>query len=222
MTPKNIFQAVFFDLDGTLLDTAPDLAQALNQLLKKYGHPVLSLEEIRPTVAQGSAGMLGKGFKMTPEDPRYVPIRTEFLDSYRQCMTQKTNFFPGIEQVLKYLDDAKIPWGIVTNKPGWLAEPLLKHFKLNERYRCLVAGDLLPKRKPHPEPLWHACQLVNVNPEQSLYIGDAEEDAIAAKAAGMKCLIAKYGYADPNKQSHEWPADHFIENPADIISWLKQ
>lgn len=222
MKKSNNFRvnAVFFDLDGTLLDTAPDLANALNQLLKKYGRSPLPLEIIRPTVAEGTQSILCNGFNITIDDPMYANLRTEYLTTYANCFTQQTDFFPEIENVLFYLDHHHIPWGIVTNKPQWLAEPLLKHFKLHHRYRCLVAGDLLPQRKPHPAPLQHACHLTQVSPQDAVYIGDTTTDVCAAKAAGMIAIVAKYGYLSKNSQPDLWNADMLIDSPKEIISWL--
>lgn len=221
---KNNFSltAVFFDLDGTLLDTAPDLATALNQLLCKYGRSPLPLEIIRPAVAGGSSTILGHGFQITTQDPLFPTLRAEFLTAYQQCLHEQTQFFPGIEAVLSYLDQQKIPWGIVTNKPGWLANPLLSHFKLNHRYCCLVAGDSLPQRKPNPEPLWHACHIAKVSPETSIYIGDTEHDVRAAKAAGMLAMIATYGYLAPHDQPENWQADILINTPGEILQWFKE
>lgn len=215
-------QAIFFDLDGTLLDTAPDLSNALNQVLTNHGRSPLPLETLRPQIAGGSAAMLSCGFQLSPNDPLFPTLREEFLAAYKQCYHQKTQFFPGIEALLTYLDQQNLPWGIVTNKPGWLAEPLLKYFQLTHRYRCLVAGDLLPKRKPDPDTLLHACQLTGVDPQHSLYIGDAETDVQAAKAAGMFVIVAKYGYLPPNSQPDHWQANLLIDKAEDILCWLKQ
>jgi phosphoglycolate phosphatase len=222
MKNRSQLQAMFFDLDGTILDTAPDLTHALNQVLIKHGRPTLSLETLRPHVAGGSPAMLYSGFQITPTDSLFPTLREEFLAAYQLCYHHQTKFFPGIETLLTYLDQSNIPWGIVTNKPGWLAEPLLKHFKLTHRYRCLVAGDLLPKRKPEPDTLLHACHLTGVEAKHSVYIGDAESDVQAAKAAGMSVIVAKYGYLPANSQPEQWQADMLINAPEEILHWLRQ
>jgi 2-phosphoglycolate phosphatase len=221
--PKNFpLQAIFFDLDGTLLDTAPDLAHALNFLLTKYQQPTLSIEKIRPLITEGSPGLLCHGFQISLVDPLFKTLRTEFLAVYRECLNQKTQFFPGIENVLSYLDQQKIIWGIVTNKPGWLTEPLMTYFNLTHRYRCLVSGDTLAQYKPAPEPLWHACALASVTPQHCVYIGDAESDVRAAKAAGLLSMVAKYGYIAPHHNPEHWQADYLIDTPEDILRWLSQ
>lgn len=221
MDNLNRLSAVFFDLDGTLLDTAPDLAQALNYILQNHQRPTLSLESIRPTVALGARGIVCHGFQIDPDDPWFVTLRQEFLSAYEKFLTDKTYFFDGVEEVLNYLDDQRIPWGIVTNKPGWLATPLLAHFNLTQRYRCLVAGDHLPKRKPNPDPLWHACHLVQVDPKSSLYIGDTEQDIDAAKRAGLMSMLALYGYSSSEHHPEKWPYDYVIQSANEIIPWLK-
>lgn len=218
---KNSISAVFFDLDGTFLDSAPDLAYALNQLLIKYKRPPLPLEIVRPTLALGTTGMLSNGFKIDITHPRFLGLRKEFLSIYHDCMTKKTTYFDGITEVLNYLDNHKISWGIVTNKPGWLAKPLLDHFRLTHQYCCLVSGDQLTRRKPDPEPLLYACKIANVFPHQSLYLGDTLGDVQAAKAAGMVAIVALYGYLTLNSQPQYWKADALINYPSQLINWIK-
>ncbi|WP_423063549.1 phosphoglycolate phosphatase [Candidiatus Paracoxiella cheracis] len=221
MPTRNI-NSLFFDLDGTLLDTAPDLAAALNQVLTHHDRPTLPLKVIRPAVAEGTRGILKQGFPIDENDEQFDLLKEEFLETYEQIMTRETKFFDGMEQVLDYLDDNALPWGIVTNKPGWLAKPLLSHFNLDNRYTCLVAGDTLAKRKPDPEPLYHACYLTGTDPEHSLYVGDALGDVRAAKTAGMYIIVATYGYLRPDYQPHLWQADGLIDSPLEIIDWLNQ
>lgn len=218
----NSLQAVFFDLDGTIFDTAPDLTHALNQLLTKYGRPTVSVEQLRPYVGAGSAAMLQRGFQITPTDSAYPALRAEFLDAYENCYHQKTQFFDGIENLLSYLDQKNIPWGVVTNKPNHLAKLVLEHFQLTHRSYCLVGGDSLAKRKPHPEPLLYACDLVGAQPSQSVYIGDAKTDMEAAKAAGMFAIAAKYGYLSDHDKLNTWPADLWVANAEEILSWIQK
>ncbi len=218
---RNSLSAIFFDLDGTLLDTAPDLVDALNQLLIKYGESPLPLEIIRPTIALGTTGILSNGFQIDATHPCFSELRKEFLTTYHHCMMNKTTYFDGMSEVLDYLDHHHITWGIVTNKPGWLAKPLLDHFQLAHRYCCLVSGDQLTKRKPDPEPLLYACKTANVLPQQALYVGDAQGDVQAAKAAGMMAMIALYGYLPADSQPLCWEGDALINSPHQLIDWIK-
>ena len=221
MVKKNQISAVFFDLDGTLLDSAPDLADALNQLLIKYKQPPLPLDIIRPTLALGTTGILSSGFNIDVTHSRFAALRKEFLETYYDCMMNKTTYFDGMIEVLNYLGNHQIPWGIVTNKPGWLAKPLLDHFETAQQYCCLVSGDQLTKRKPDPEPLLYACKTVNVSPSQALYLGDTQSDVQAAKAAGMIATVALYGYLAADSQPQRWEADALINYPCQLIDWIK-
>lgn len=220
--PKPQIKALFFDLDGTLLDTAPDLAAALNQVLVNHGRAALPLKQVRPAVAEGTRGILKQGFPVDEHDVEFAALRQEYLETYARLMTKETQLFDGMETVLDYLDNNGLPWGVVTNKPGWLAKPLLEHFKLDQRYTCLVAGDTLQTRKPDPAPLYHACNLTDADPKQSLYIGDTQSDVQAARSAGMYVIVAKYGYIRADYQPQLWYADGLIDTPIEIIKWLTQ
>lgn len=211
---------VLFDLDGTLLDTAPDLAAALNRLRGECGIAALPVERIRPTISQGSPGMLKVCFGLTPDDSVYAELNQRFLDLYRAAIAVETALFPGMADVLTYLETHAIRWGVVTNKPGWLAEPLLKALGLWPRAACVVSGDTLDKRKPDPEPLLHACERAGVAPEDSLYVGDAERDILAGNRAGMRTLVAGFGYLSTEDRPQEWGADGFLERPSDLFAWL--
>ncbi|HRD48656.1 MAG: HAD-IA family hydrolase [Candidatus Competibacter sp.] len=211
---------VLFDLDGTLLDTAPDLAATLNRLRRAHGESELSLAAIRPTISQGSPGMLKLGFGLTADDPLYPALNQQFLDLYREFIAVETALFPGMGEVLAYLEANRIRWGVVTNKPGWLTEPLMKALNLWSRAACVVSGDTLSKRKPDPEPLWYACEQVGVAPGHSLYVGDAERDMQAGKQAGMIALVAGFGYLGHEDRPKEWGADGFLEQPTDLLGWL--
>ncbi len=211
---------VLFDLDGTLLDTAPDLAAALNRLRRARGASELPLDAIRPTISQGSPAMLKLGFGLTPDDPLYPELNQRFLELYREFIAVETVLFPGMGEVLTYLEANRIRWGVVTNKPGWLTEPLMKALNLWSRAACVVSGDTLSKRKPDPEPLWYACEQVGVAPGHSLYVGDAERDMQAGKQAGMIALVASFGYLGSEDRPEEWGADGLLEQPADLLGWL--
>lgn len=211
---------VLFDLDGTLLDTAPDLAAALNQLRRERGQPALPVAAIRSTVSHGSPGMLKRCFDLEPETSEYAELNLRFLAQYRQAIAVETALFPGMDAVLAYLERTGIPWGIVTNKPDWLTEPLLQALGLRSRAACVVSGDTLPQRKPEPEPLWHACAQVGVAPGEALYIGDAERDVQASRRAGLVALVAGFGYLSAQDQPEQWGAAGILRQPADLFDWL--
>jgi N-acetyl-D-muramate 6-phosphate phosphatase len=211
---------LLFDLDGTIADTAPDLALALNLLRAEHGQPALDFARIRPLVSAGAAAMVCDAFSITEQVPQFHPLRERFLALYSENICCHSRLFPGMDQVLDYLDDNRIRWGIVTNKPGWLTEPLLHAMALHTRSGCIVSGDTLPRRKPHPEPLLHACQLMACRPEETAYIGDARTDIQAGASAGMATGVALYGYLEPGTQADEWGADTLFQQPLDILSWL--
>ncbi|HRY16065.1 MAG TPA: HAD-IA family hydrolase [Candidatus Competibacteraceae bacterium] len=211
---------VLFDLDGTLLDTAPDLAAALYRLCRERGVPEPPFSAIRPTVSHGSPGMLKVCFGLTLEDPLYADCNQRFLELYAEAIAVDTMLFTGMDKVLAYLEADSIQWGIVTNKPGWLTEPLVKALGLWSRAACVVSGDTLDKRKPDPEPLWHACKQIGVPPVHSLYVGDAERDIQAGKRAGMRALVAGFGYLDVDDRPEEWGADGVLQQPLDLLTWI--
>ncbi|QQS54912.1 MAG: HAD-IA family hydrolase [Candidatus Competibacteraceae bacterium] len=211
---------VLFDLDGTLLDTAPDMTVALNRLRRERDLPDLPVEAIRPTVSHGSPGMLKAGFGLTPDDPLYAELNPRFLALYREAIAVKTTLFPGMADVLDYLEAGAIRWGVVTNKPGWLTEPLLKALDLWPRMACVVSGDTLNARKPDPEPLLYACARIGALPGRSLYVGDAERDILAGRQAGMTALVAGFGYLGAEDRPECWNADGFLRRPSDLFAWL--
>jgi phosphoglycolate phosphatase len=211
---------VLFDLDGTLLDTAPDLAAALNRLRRERGEPELPHATIRPMVSHGSQGMLKLGFGLEPGDALYAELNQRFLELYRAAIAVETALFPGMAEVLAYLEANVIHWGVVTNKPGWLTEPLLRALDLWPRAACVVSGDTLARRKPDPEPLWYACERMGVPPERSLYVGDAERDVQAGNRAGLITLVAGFGYLGIEDRPEDWGADGFLEQPTDLFGWI--
>ena len=178
-------RAALFDLDGTLLDTARDMAAALNVLLAEEGRAALALEVVRPLVSNGAMGLVRIGF---PEfgvgSAEFEKLRERFLAHYRSALCVHTQLFPGFEAVLATLEAHALPWGIITNKAAWLTEPLLETLGLSARAACVVSGDTLPERKPHPRPLLHAAELIAVAPAECVYLGDALRDVQAARAAG--------------------------------------
>ena len=209
-----------FDLDGTLVDTAPDLADALNRTRANHSLPPLPFEAIRPTVSLGGAAMIRAGFGVAEADPGFIPLRDEFLTLYREGVARRSRLFPGMEQVLARLEDNGVPWGIVTNKSGWLTTPLTQALGLAARARCIVSGDTVEQPKPHPAPLLHACKLLGCAPPEALYVGDAKRDMEAGRRAGMTTIVAAYGYIEAGENPADWQADGLVRHPAELLDWL--
>lgn len=218
----NKYQAVFFDLDGTLIDTAPDMGGALNRLLEKHDRPTLSDEVIRPHVSNGANVLIKLGFGEPIDDEALESLRIEFLDIYRQHLADNSQLFPGMEKVLDLLEERNIPWGIVTNKPGWLTEPLLRQLNLRSRCAVVVSADTCEKRKPHPMPMFYACDVVGVAPDCCAYVGDDLRDMEAGNAAGMTSIAVEYGYLGSGESIDNWNADKVISNPLDLLSDLQE
>ncbi|MGH8141070.1 MAG: HAD-IA family hydrolase [Steroidobacteraceae bacterium] len=211
--------AALLDLDGTLLDSAPDMARALNALLRQEQLPPLPLEAVRVHVSHGSSAVVRAGFPDAATAP-FEALRTRFLDLYRADLVVDSRLFAGFDAVLDALDAHRIPWGIVTNKPGWLTEPLLAALQLRARTGCVLSGDSLPVRKPDPLPLLTAAQQLGVPPAQCLYLGDALRDVQAARAAGMVALGARYGYIGPQDDVEDWPVSGWIDEPLELLAWV--
>jgi N-acetyl-D-muramate 6-phosphate phosphatase len=218
LKPSDI-RGVLFDLDGTLLDTAPDLIRVLNQVRVEQGREPLSYDLARTQVSHGSAGLIRLGFPDLDGEP-LERLRLRLLELYSQQLSIDTAPFSGCEQLLAEIENRAMPWGIVTNKPGFLTTPLLASLGLDVRAVCVVSGDTLPQRKPHPAPLLLAATQLALPPEQCLYIGDAERDVQSARAAGMQVLVARYGYLGPADDPDSWNADAFIDAPLEILEWL--
>ena len=217
-----MISSIFFDLDGTLADTAPDLATALNQILQERGKSVLPLETIRPSVSLGGNAMIKLAFAIEEDDPEFTDLRQRFLEIYHERLHQDTHVFPGIGKALDYIEANNMIWGVVTNKPEWLTHPVMEQLSLTQRAACIVSGDTTEFRKPHPGPMLYACELAKCAPETSLYVGDALRDIEAGRAAGMKTLIADYGYISKDENPDAWNADGSISEPEEIIAWLKK
>lgn len=213
-------QAVLFDLDGTLLDTVPDLAYALNLLRKEYQLPPLTIEDVRPIATLGSIVMIKKALNMDQSHPEFKKTREYFLDIYLNNLNTHTRFFTGIEDVLLHLEKIKMPWGIVTNKLTVHTVALLKGLNYFERPAVIVCGDTLKHCKPHPAPILHACEKMQKDPKHCLYVGDAKTDVMASTAAGTTSIVALYGYTDQNDDPLKWNADGYIEKPIELIKWL--
>ena len=213
-------QSVLFDLDGTFADTAPDLHFALDQVMLRQGLTPLPLEKVRPAVSHGSQAMLRVGFGLGPEAPGYDSLRDDFLNTYLANIANRTRLFDGMEPLLDKFDALDIPWGIVTNKPAWLTDPLVQALGLSKRAACIVSGDTTDHAKPHPEPILHACRLVGANPQESIYVGDAKRDIEAGNRAGNTTLVALFGYLAEDDDPDSWQADGMVSHPLDIIDWL--
>ena len=211
---------VLFDLDGTFADTAPDLAYALNLTLALHGRTPLPLETIRPHVSHGGVALIRLGFKLEPQHPDFSGLRQQFLDYYQSNLTRGTRLFPGIEELIEALDALGIAWGIVTNKPSWLTDPLMQQLQLTARASCIVSGDTTAKSKPHPEPIIYACSIAGAQPDETLYVGDAERDIIAGNRAGTRTLTALFGYIGEHDRPEQWQADGAISHPLQILDWL--
>lgn len=218
--PASETRTILFDLDGTLLDTAPDLADALNAVLAENQRSPLPFEDIRPMVSHGGVALIKLGFNIDSSDPAFAPLRQRLLDVYRENISRRTQPFPGISKLLDSIEQRGLNWGIVTNKPGWLTEPLLKDLGLFDRAACVVSGDTLEERKPHPAPMLHASELANSRPEHCVYIGDAQRDIEAGNNAGMQTLVALFGYIRKHDDPYSWNASSLIEQPGDLLVWL--
>jgi len=215
-----MISTVLFDLDGTLLDSAPDLAAALNEQLQKHQRPPVPYRLLRPHASSGARGMLRGGFDVGPESPEYHALKLEFLEIYERNLLAHTQFFPRVPDLLLNIERTGRRWGIVTNKAEHLTRPLLKHFELSERSACVVCGDTTPYSKPHPAPLLEAARRMSVAPIECLYVGDDERDITAARAAGMHSVAARYGYVGATTVPEHWGADGIIDSPMELLKLL--
>jgi len=214
-------RTVLFDLDGTLADTAPDLARVLNELLIEEGRAPLPFEAIRPQVSHGSPGLLKLGFDVNAASADYPRLRRRLLELYADNLCRETTLFAGMEDVLDGLVARRLNWGIVTNKPAAFTDRLVAELRLRHPPASVISGDTTPNRKPHPEPLWLACRQAGSEPAQCVYVGDAERDIHAGRAAGMHTLVALFGYIDTRHDEPEsWGADTLLHSPGDILDWL--
>lgn len=213
-------QALLFDLDGTLLDTARDLGNALNHVLAIHDQPPCDYAIYRNIASDGSKGLLEIGFGALLQDYNFAQLRQQFLDYYYQAICVDTKMFCGVEELIQGLDSANIPWGIVTNKPGWLTAKLLPYFNAFENCQVVISGDTFTQRKPHPLPLLGAAESLNILPDKIWYVGDAKRDIDAAKAANMPSVLASYGYIDTTHQAHLWAADLQVAHPATLLNYI--
>ena len=213
-------QTVLFDLDGTLLDTAPDLANALNATLRLNGLPPLPYEQIRPVVSHGGQALIKLGFRLGPWHADFEPLKKQLLDHYQAHIAEQTCLFPGMSDVLNSIEKLDLNWGVVTNKPAWLTEPLMDALDLTRRASTIVSGDTLNERKPHPAPLLYACKVTGSKPDTCLYVGDAQRDIEAGHNAGMPTLVAMFGYLMAEDKPETWGATALVQQPSDILNWI--
>jgi len=215
-----VTSAVLFDLDGTFADTAPDLGAALNHLLNLHGRPPIPLETIRPQASHGSPGLLKLGFNIEPDAPNFAELRDTFLDYYASHICVHTTLFPGMAELIEILEQRGLPWGIVTNKPHRFTLPLMQALGYAQRAACLVSGDTCARAKPFPDSLLKASELLKIAPQLCLYLGDDKRDVEAAQAAGMRCIIARYGYCGSPEELSSWPAQGGIDLPSQLLQYL--
>ena len=212
----NNYQAVLFDLDGTLIDTAKDMGLALNLLLNHHDRPGFEDHELRPLVSHGSAALINFGFNISESDAKFAELRDHFLALYEENIAVNSNLFEGMESILQQLERNNIPWGIVTNKPARYTDLLLAQLNLETRASSVISGDTLAVKKPNPEPLFVACNQIACTASKCLYIGDAQRDIQAAHAAGMTSCAALYGYYTDAEDPTEWNADFAINTPLEL------
>lgn len=213
-------EAVLFDLDGTLIDSAPDLGAAADKMRVDRGLPSLPSERYRPMAGAGARGMLGVAFGLTPEHPDYETLREEFFANYERCMTQRTYAFAGVVELIDELLQRELAWGVVTNKSKRFTEPLTRAMPLFASARAIVSGDTTPYAKPHPEPLLEAARRLDLTPARCLYVGDDERDIVAGLAAGMGTVAATYGYLGQKTDVTSWGAHAAIHSPAELLQFL--
>jgi 2-phosphoglycolate phosphatase len=213
-------RAVLFDLDGTLIDSAPDLAGACNDMRERRGLAPLPFEALRPMVGAGARGMIGVGFGCAPADPGFSGLREEFLRRYEERMTSETRVFDGIVETIARLRSQGIAWGIVTNKMARLAEPLIRWLGLAESAGAIVCGDTTAYSKPHPEPLLEAARRIGVDASHCAYVGDDRRDVEAGRAAAMATVVAAWGYLGAGDPIEAWGADAIIGRPDQLLAWI--
>ena len=213
--------AVLFDLDGTLIDSAPDLAGACNDMRVERGLSSLPYEQLRAMVGSGARGMVGTGFGIGPDDDGYAALRDEFLMRYESRMTRETRVFAGVPPMLARLRESSRPWGIVTNKASRFATPLVASLGLAEQAATLVCGDTTAHAKPHPEPLLEAARRMGVTAAACVYVGDDRRDVDAGRAAGMRTLVAAWGYLGAGEPMSAWDATGIVAAPDDVVAWIE-
>jgi len=220
MKVRNGIRLVLLDLDGTLADTAPDLAAAANRMRVARGLEPLPVSELRPYVSHGARGMVGRAFDVMPDDALYSELRREFLREYEAALCVDSALFPGMDDTLQRLEQLGVKWGIVTNKLSRYTLPLVQALQLSERAACVVSGDTTPFSKPNPAPLLHAMAEASVDDAAAMYVGDDQRDIDAGRAAGLRTVVASYGYLGKGVPYQDWRADDVIHSPPELLSLL--
>jgi phosphoglycolate phosphatase len=213
-------RGVLFDLDGTLLDTAPDLAHACNIAAVEAGLKPLPVDDLKPLVSGGAEAMLHLVVAASGREADLESLLTRMLDYYERNIAVYTRFFEGMDEVLEELERRGLQWGVVTNKVSRFTDPLLSNLDLTRRAACIVSGDTTPRQKPHPEPMLEACRRIGAAPGECVYIGDARRDIEAGRNVGMTALAALYGYVPADDPAHGWGADGLLDSPLDLLAWL--
>lgn len=212
--------AVLFDLDGTLADSAGDLAAAVNRMRRERGLAPVAVAALRPHASAGARGLIGAGMGIAPDDAEYPMLRDQFLAHYAAGLAETTALFAGTSALLDALDARGLPWGIVTNKAQRFTALVVDALGLRERARAIVSGDTTAHSKPHPAPLLHAAGLLGIDPARCVYVGDDLRDVIAGNAAGMATIVAEYGYLGEAGCADGWPATGWIGEPLELLAWL--
>ncbi len=218
---KLVVDAVLFDLDGTVVDSAPDLAGAANAMRAARGLGSVDYALLRPCVGSGARGMVGAAFGIGVDDPEFDTMRIEFLDRYAQRLLELTQVFAGMEPVLRAIEAAGVPWGVVTNKHQRFTTPIVDGLGITRRAGVVICGDTTPHAKPHPAPLFEAARRLGVQPSQCIYVGDDRRDIEAARAAGMHHAAAAWGYIAPREDVGAWGAGVVLQKPADLLNWIE-
>ena len=217
MNSRHPVRACLFDLDGTLADTAPDLAAALNRVRADHELPPMPLDVLRPMASHGARGLLGIGMQVSPDDARYNQLKNDFLAYYLGAIRVQTELFDGVRLLLEQLQRRAMPWGIVTNKLSTYTQPLVAQLPWPEPPACIVSGDTAERPKPAPDPLLYAAEALQIDPAECIYMGDDLRDIQSAKAAGMRSIAAAYGYCGPSSPN-DWGADAIIHHPLDLLT----
>jgi N-acetyl-D-muramate 6-phosphate phosphatase len=215
-----VIDAVLFDLDGTLVDSAPDMAHTVNLMRKERGLEAIPLELVRAHVSSGARGMIGAAFGVKPEHSSYMAMRDEFLGLYGENLCVRTRLFPGMIELIDSLEARNIAWGVVTNKYERFARPIIEALGLGARAAIVVGGDTCARAKPFPDPLLFAAAAMRVAPSSALYVGDDERDVQAARAAGMPVIVAGYGYLGDGRPPSTWGADSIVQTVGEIATWI--
>ncbi|WP_230413355.1 HAD-IA family hydrolase [Zooshikella ganghwensis] len=218
--PSSPIHAILFDLDGTLLDTAPDLVAAVNRLRQAHGENSLDYNLVRNCVSNGAKALVKLAFSTTEDDQRFTHLHQQLLALYEEQLVNETALFPGMDLLLQAIESRRLPWGVVTNKPSQYTAPIMDSLALSQRSAVTICPDHVQQRKPHPEPLLAACSRISCKPEQCIYIGDHERDIEAGQRAGMVTIAACYGYIDSDTDPASWPADFHANSVMEILDWL--